>query len=202
MKYISKLPLAIGLAIIGLVGFGAVAYAADAATPGDSSSLLELLKPLYNAFAGGHYAYAAALTVIALVALTKRYLGDKFAWLHSDAGGSLMALLASSAAAYASGALTIGPGAAASFALLKSALLIGVGAAGGFAMLKNLVIEPLLKPLAAKAPAWMQPLFALVFWMFDKPSAVATAEAAGQSAVKAHPGAGLEAVAGKPTEVP
>ncbi len=69
-------------------------------------------------------------------------------------------------------------------------------------MFKNLIIEPLLKPLAAKAPAWMQPLFQLVFWVFDKPSAVATAEAAGKAAVAAAPGAGIAAVAGKPTEVP
>lgn len=198
MKIVRALPLLVSLVLIALASFGATAFAAgQVADP--ESSLLDLVKPVYDALSGGHYAYAGALLVILLVALTKRYLGDRIAWFHSDAGGSLLALLASSAAALGSGLAS--PGAVITLSLLKSALLVGVGAAGGYAMIKNLIVEPLLKPLAAKAPAWMQPIFAMVFWIFDKPSAIVTATKAGDTAVAAHPSIGVAGVTGEPMDV-
>ncbi len=158
------------------------------------------MKPVYSAFAGGHYAYAGALLVILLVALSKRYLGGTLPWLHSDIGGSTMALLLSGATACAAGLAT--PGAHLTFGLLKTALLVGAGAAGGFAVIKNLLIEPLLKPLEAKAPAWAKPIFALVLWIFDKPDATVQAEAAGAAAVKANPPTGIAGATGTtPTDV-
>jgi hypothetical protein len=169
------------------------------------SNFLDLLKPVYDAFAGGRYAFAVALGVIAAVALIKRYAGSgKFsAFVHGDTGGSLMALATAMAGAMASGLAA--PGAHVTFALVKTGLLVGIGAAGGFAMLKNLVIEPLLKPLAAKAPAWMQPLFALIFFFFDHgdngAAALATAQAAGDAAVAAKPAVGIDAVTSAPTDV-
>lgn len=198
MKIVRALPLWISLLLIASFSFSATAFAAGAVADPDSS-LLDLARPVYEALSGGHYAYAGALLVILLVALTKRYLGDRIAWLHSDAGGSLLALLASSAAALGSGLAS--PGAVITLSLLKSALLVGVGAAGGYAMIKNLIIEPLLKPLAAKAPAWTQPIFALVFWIFDKPSAIATAVKAGDTAVATHPATGVAGVTGEPTDI-
>lgn len=199
MKYVSKLPLAVALALIGIAGFGVVAYAADTATPADSQSILDLLKPVYDAFAGGHYAFAAALLTIALVALAKRYLGDKLPWLHSDAGGTCTALLMAGAGALATGLAA--PGATVTLALMKSAFLVGIGAAGGYAALKNLLVDPILKPLAAKAPAWAQPLFAVLFFFFDKPDAAAAATKAGDAAVAAKPAAGVVGVTGAPTDV-
>ncbi len=191
-------------ALVTLLSFGAVAHAQTVVAAPDGS-ILDLARPVFDAFSGGHYAYAAALLVILGVALVKRYLGDRYAWLHSDVGGTAMALIVASATAMA--AALAAPGAVVTFGLLKTALLVGVGAAGGFAVLKALVIEPILKPLAAKAPAWMQPLFAVLFWVFDKTPAAqaaaetAKAEAAGTAAVAAAPGAGVTAALGQPTDV-
>lgn len=199
MKLISKFPLVVALALIGVVGFGVVAYAADTAAPTDSQSILDLLKPVYDAFAGGHYAYAAAMLTIALVALAKRYLGGKVPWLHSDAGGTLAALLMAGSGALATGLAA--PGAHVSLDLMKTAFLVGIGAAGGYAALKNLVVDPILKPLAAKAPAWAQPLFTLLFFFFDKPDPIAEAVKAGDTAVAAKPAEGLHAVTGAPADV-
>jgi hypothetical protein len=206
MSYIKRLPTLALLGLVALVSFGATAIAADAATSStESSSLLDLLKPVYDAFAGGHYAYAAALGVIAAVALVKRYAGTgKFgAFVHSDAGGSLMALLMAGAGAMASGLAA--PDAHVTWSLLKTAMLVGAGAAGGYALLKNLLVDPILKPLSKKAPAWMQPLFALLFMFFDHgaagEAALAKAEAAGDAAVAAKPGEGIAAVTGEPDKV-
>ncbi len=201
MRFLSKIPTYVSLIFISLLVFTATGFAADAVLDATApqSSLLDLLKPVYNAFAGGHYAYAAALAVIVMVALVKRYLGGSIPWLHTDLGGSAMALIASSATAVSAGLAA--PGAVVSFGLMKTALLVGIGAAGGFAMIKNLIIEPLLKPLEAKAPAWMRPIFGMIGWIFDKPDAVQTAEKAGVAAVAATPAVGLSASTGTPTDV-
>lgn len=205
-QLLKRLPTIVMLGLVALAGFTATAFAATAATSAtDSESLLDLLKPVYDAFAGGHYAYAAALGVIAGVALVKRYAGSgKFgAFVHGDKGGSLMALLVATSAAMATGLAA--PGAHVTFALLKSAMLVGAGAAGGYSLLKNLLVDPILKPLSKRAPAWMQPLFALVFALFDHgdsgAAALAKAKAAGDAAVAAKPGEGIAAVTGEPTEV-
>ena len=202
-KIVSPLLLAVVAMFAMLLSFGATSFAADAATPDDGSSLLDLMKPAYEAFSGGHYAMGAALAVVLIVAVIKKYAGtaSKFGkFVHSDAGGSLLALVTATAAAM--GTALAAPGATITCSLLKTAGLVGVGAAGGYAMLKNLIVEPLLKPLAAKAPAWSQPIFALVFWIFDHGStAVTDAEKAGADAVKANPAPGVEGTAGKPTEL-
>jgi hypothetical protein len=195
-------PLAVALSGIGLAAFGATAYAASAVVP-DSGSIFDLTKPLFEAFKGGHYAYAAALMVVVLVAILKkagnRYLGETIGnALHSNTGGTLLALVAAMASAMAAGLVT--PGAHVTFALIKSSFLVGVGAAGGYAVLKNLVVEPLLKPLQKVLPVWAQPLLSLMLWMFDKP-VVADAEQKGQDAVDANPGQGTVTVLGQPTEV-
>ncbi len=163
-RAILALPLTIVLAFVGVAAFAATTHAATAAGVEPDSSILDVAKPVWEAFSGGHYAYAAALMVILMVALVKRYLGDKVAFLHSDAGGSLMALVAAVATAMAAGLAA--PGATITLALLKTSLLVGVGAAGGYALLKNLVVEPILMPLAAKY-TWMQPVLSVVMWMFD-----------------------------------
>jgi len=69
-------------------------------------------------------------------------------------------------------------------------------------------MEPILRPLAAKAPAWMQPIFNAVFWIFDHATgsdgaaAIAEAEKAGTAAVDAAPGPGVGGVIGKPKDLP
>jgi len=201
MKLLKSLPLMVVLAAIALVSFGATAFAAGTAVSStDSSSLLDLLKPVFDAFSGGHYAYAAALLVVAAVALAKRYLSED-GFFHTNAGGSLLALLA--AAALAISSALAAPGAHVTLALLKSALLVGVGAAGGYAVLKNLLVDPILVPLSKKAPAWAQPIFTVLFLIFDHsaPSdAIAEATKAGDAAVAAKPATGI-AGAVKPTEL-
>jgi hypothetical protein len=193
---IKQFRLQILAALAFLLAFGGVALAADAVDPADGT--LDIAKSIYNAFSGGHYAYCGALGMILGVALVKRYLGPKVPWLHSDAGGSTLALLGATATALSAGLASGGP---VTWGLIKGAGMVGIGAAGGYAMLKNLVIEPLLKPLAAKAPAWAQPIFAMIFWVFDRPDPIATAVKAGDAAVAATPAEGPAAVVGTPTEI-
>lgn len=201
------------LGILALLGaFGGVALAADAVDPSDGS--LDVAKAIYNAFSGGHYAYAAAMGLILGVALVKRYLGPKIPWLHSDVGGTSLTLAGAFATAMAAGLAA--PTAAISMGLLKSSLLVGIGAAGGYTVLKKLVIEPLIKPLQKMLPPWAQPIFSIVLWVFDKPDAAAQVEAnaaaAGSAAVAANPGQGVATLPtttavsgadsiGKPTEL-
>lgn len=196
------IPTAIALAFIVLVSFSATAVAAGAVAPQDAD-LTDLFKPVYDAFSGGHYAYGAAALTIVVVAAVKRYLGDKVAWLHTDAGGSTLALVGAVAVAMASGLAA--PNAVVTWALVKSSLLVGVGAAGGYATVKNLLIDPLVKPLQDKLPVWAQPVFGLVLWIFEKPLAgqdiVTDAQKAGDVAVQANPGQGSSAVVGQPTDV-
>jgi hypothetical protein len=185
------------LGVIALViSFGGVALAADAIDPSTGSA--DLAKSIYAAFAGGHYAYCASLFAILAVALTKRYLGPRVPWLHSDVGGTSLVLTGSVATAMAAGLAGGGP---LTYALAKSALLVGIGAAGGFTVLKRLVIEPVLRPLAARAPAWMQPIFSMILWIFDKPDPIGAAEQAGNAATAAAPAAGAASTVGSSTEV-
>lgn len=203
LRYLLAAPI---LAFVGFLSFN-VSAAVDQAT-NDSTSWLDLAKPVYEAFAGHRPALGICLALVLLVALVKRYAGNtsKFgAFIHGDAGGSLLVLVGAAATAAAS---TLGnPGAALSLDLLKQAVIVGIGAAGGYAMIKALIVEPILKPLAARAPAWAQPVFSLVFWIFDHPPGKdpavvqATAVAAGQTAVAAKPATGGDGIVGAPTQV-
>jgi hypothetical protein len=182
-----------------LLFFGGAAFAADTISPDTSS--LDIAKAIYDAFAGGHYAYMAAMAVILLVAFVKRYLGDKITWLHSNAAGTLMALIGATATALVAAASA--SGGVVSFALLKSALLVGVGAAGGYAVLKALLVDPILVPLLSKY-SWGAPILAVINFVFDHgagAAAVAESKAAGDAAVAAAPAKGAAAVLGAPTEV-
>lgn len=199
-KQVGFLPSAFVLAVIGLAAFSATSHAAVAVT-GEDVSILDLARPIYDALASHQYSLTAMLVIVLLVALTKRYLGDKVPWLHSDAGGSALVLVGTMASAMAAGLLA--PGATITWMLLKTAALTGVSAAGGYAMIKNLLITPFLKPLAAKAPAWLQPIFNLVFAFFDHPplAPVAIAIKAGDAAVAAAPATGADGIVGTSTEV-
>lgn len=179
-----------------LLSFAGVAAAADAID--SNSTTLDLAEGIYNAFHGGHYAYAAAIGLILGVALIKRYLSPKIAWLNSDAGGSILVLLGAGSTALAA---SLAGGGAFTFGLAENAFMVGVAAAGGYAMFKNLIVTPLLKPLAAKAPAWAQPIFQVIFWIFDKEDPTTTAVAAGNAAVAAAPAPGVSAVVGTPPDV-
>lgn len=200
------------LSILALLGaFTATALAAQAVVTAQTSAaadlalaapdpgLLELLRPVYDALVGGHRAYAGALLVVALAAIAKRRLSGPVPWLHSDAGGSALALVMASASALATGLAA--PSATLTWGAFTGALVTGVVAAGGFAVVKNLLIDPVLRPLAAKAPTWTQPFFSLIFWVFDKKSPADVATQVGTTAVNAAPGAGVTGIVGAPLEI-
>lgn len=203
MKLVKSLPALVVLGFIAIVAFGATSFAAGTATTAtDSTSLLDLLKPVFDAFNGGHYAFAAALLVVALVAVVKRYFsGVKF--VHSDAGGALLALI--TAAAAASATALAAPGATFSLGLLKSALLIGVGAAGGYTVLKDLFVDPILVPFLSKR-SWGAPVLLVINFVFSHGASAAdtkaAAAAAGEAAVTAKPATGVAGATGaQPTEL-
>lgn len=183
------------IALLTLVGaFTATALAANAAAPEDGS-WLDLLKPVWDAFANGKKLYAGSLAVFAIVALARRYAPGKVGeWLHGEIGSPLTTLVLSFAGTMAA---SLADGSDISLAMVKSAAMIAAGAAGGYALIKKLIVEPILKPLAEKAPAWLKPAFALVFWFFDQKSPTEKAEAAGEAAVAAKPAEGR----GKITEI-
>lgn len=200
-KILFCLPSVLVLTVLGILAFGGTAFAATTVI-GDDTSFLDLARPVYEAFANHQYSLMAMLLVVLVTALVKRYLGDKIAFLHSDAGGAITALVMSFATAMAAGLVT--PGATITFSLLKTAVLVGVGAAGAYALLKNLLVDPFLKPLANKVPAWLKPLFDLALFAFDhgdSDAAVTKATADGAAAVAAAPAEGVAGVVGTPTEL-
>lgn len=183
-------------------GLALAAGAAVSTTAGDGSAF-DLLRPVYDAFTTGHYAYAGMLALVLVVALLKRYAPAKYGisdFVHGDVGGSLLTLFASFGGAMAT---SLAGGVGVSFDMAKTATLIAVGAAGGYAMIKKLIVEPLRTSVwyQTKAPAWLKAALQVVFWVFDKPDPVAAAEDAGQKAVEAKPGAGNAQIVDKPTEI-
>jgi hypothetical protein len=200
-KLLAPLTIALGFLGVVLLGFNVSAHAAETVDPSNSSPL-DLLRPIFDEVMKGHYIAATALALVLAVALVKRYAPGKAGdFVHSDAGGSLTTMLMAMLGAIATA--TMG-GAPWSWGILTTAAMVGVAAMGGYTAIKRLIIEPLLRPLAAKAPAWAQPLFGLVLWIFDRRfqgDAVKNAEAAGTAAVVAHPGEGANSVAGNPTEL-
>jgi hypothetical protein len=177
-----------------------VAYAAGVVDPQDGT--LDLAKAIHDAFAGGHYAYCAALAIILMVALVKRYIVPREHWLQEYAGSTALTLVGASATALASSLAGGGP---ITGALIESSLLVGVGAAGGYTVVKKLLIQPVIAPLQDKLPVWAKPIFSTVMWIFDRPptaaQAEATAQTAGMTAVVNDPPKGADGITGKPTEI-
>lgn len=188
--------------------FEGVAHAAAALDPNASDPSFDIAKLIFQAITGHQYAYAGALGLALGVAVVKRWGGNwlpqkqkdgtTIGWFHTDVGGTVLTLAGAWSTALVAG---LAGGGHVSLAMMKASFGVALTAAGGYAVLKKLVVGPLLKPLAKKAPAWMQPLFAMVFWMFDKPDPISQAEAAGEQAVKDQPAQGVEGVVGKPTEI-
>lgn len=190
-KLLAPLTITLGFLGVLLAGFVVSANAASTVAP-DDGNLLDLARPIFDEIMRGHYIAAAALGLILCVALIKRYAPGKFGtFVHSDAGGSLTTLLMSFGGALATA--TMG-GAAWTWGMLPAAGKVAFFAAGGYVLLKKLIVEPLLKPLSMKTPTWMQPMWAMVFWMFDKKvseaDALAGAKLAGDTAVLANPATG------------
>lgn len=193
----NKIYAALTFGLVAFLAFTGVAAAAGAVVPPDGS-LLDLAKPVYEAIAGGQYWLGAMLGLILATTAAKRYLpGRAGTFVNGEYGQPLTVLLLGFAGAAAAALLAVGPGAVLTASLAYSALKIAIGAAGGYTLLKQL-LAPVLVKLQAKAPAWAQPIFAVLLWAFSKPSAVAVAEKAGEAAVVAKPGDGAASVIGAP----
>lgn len=186
----------VGLMLVGMV---ATTFAAGSTLPEDTS-LLDLARPVYDQIMAHNYLAAAALALVFMVALVKRYAPGKLgAIVHSDAGGAATTFLMSLGGAVATA--TIG-GATWHWSMLSTAGLVAFAAAGGYTLIKKLIIEPLRSSswYQNKAPALLKTVLGLVFWMFDKPDAVADAEATGDAAVEAKPATGAAGVIGDKVE--
>lgn len=188
-------------AFVAYFSFMGVALASDAVVPTDGS-LLDLAKPVYEAVMGGQWWLAAMFGLILLTTAVKKYAPGRIKELvNGEYGQEATVIILAFAGAAATALLAAGPGAVMTGALAWAALKVAVGAAGGYSLLKSLV-APLIVKLQAKSPAWLQPVFGLMLWVFSKPTAVQAAEDAGAAAVKADPAQGVVGAAGEPKQFP
>lgn len=181
--------LPIAVAILCLFMFVPFAFAQE-------EVLFDLAKPVYEAALGGQWALAAASALILGVAVVRKF-GDEWSWVNKDWGASLLVLLGSFGGAAAT---ALAGGATISFALVWEALQVAVAASGGYSLIKKLLVEPLLRPWANKAPKWLKPFLNMILWLFDGSSeaAKARAKAAGDKAVAEKPSSGISGVIGTP----
>lgn len=188
-RFLAPISVALGFLGVLLAGFVVSANAASTVTP-DDGNLLDLARPVFDEIMKGHYVAAASLALILCVALVKRYAPGKAGeFVKSDVGGSLTTLLMSFGGALATA--TMG-GAPWSWAMGWTAATLAVTAAGGYVLIKKLIVEPILRPLSKKTPAWMAPVWSMIFWAFDrKVEAAANATKAGDVAVAAKPSTGI-----------
>jgi hypothetical protein len=158
------------LAVLGLtvlMCYSVTAHAATATMSGDP--LAELAKSMVDAIMAGRYLATAALAVVLIVALAKRYAPGRFGeFLQGDLGGALATFVTSLSGALATVFLA---GDSPSWEMVKTAAGIAFVAAGGYALVKKLLV-PYLQSLAA-THAWAQPVLAVVMWIFNKPAQLA-----------------------------
>ena len=142
----------------GLLMFTGTAMAANAVDPQDGS--LDLARAVYDAMAGGHYAFAMAIVLVLVTSLVRKYGGERWKVLHTDQGAASLVLVGSFGSSLM--AMLAGGGDPTPH-MFWSSLAVAFGAAGGYAALKKLVIEP----LAPRLPEWMRPT---VVWLFEHES--------------------------------
>lgn len=167
----------------------------------DTELLIDLAKPILSAVMSGQWAAGAALALVLIVALARKYGAKRFPFLTTDAGGTALTLVGSFGGALATALLA---GTVPSLGLAYAALGIAVAASGGYTMIRRLV-APLLRKLASKLPGPFQSIatFALdlVLGLFEKKNPTPAAEAAGEAAVQANPAPGAEGITGAHREV-
>ncbi len=190
------------LSLIGLflLAFTATAFASGG--PLGETSILDLAKPVYEAVMKGDWWIATSFGLVLMVAAFKKYAPGKAGELaNTDLGGAVLVLLGAFGGALGTGLLASGTDVL-SLDLVKASFKVAFSAAGGYALVKKLLV-PVIEKIGAKAPAWAQPLFAMLLWAFAKPgdAVVAKAEAAGQAAVDEKPATGIDSVVGTPTEI-
>lgn len=169
---------AIGLFILALSG---VAFAAS-----DASDLGGLLNDALDAFKSGDFAIGVIASVVMAVGLLRRFGGSRLGFLSHKLVAPLLVFLSAYGFAML---LALQAGEAFTAALAWGTFKTSLMAAGGYSLLK-----PYLDKLQAIAPAWMDPLFALVGVVFQSRQQAlrAKAKAAGEDAVAAHPSEGFD----------
>ncbi len=200
MKFIAA-PLAATTAGLAFVG---TATAANEIAPPDGS-LLDLAKPVFDAVMSGQWALGAALALVMLVALARKYLAPKWAFLGTELGVALMVLVGSFGGALA---MALMAGASVSGAVLWAAVGIAVSAAGGWKLAKIALnqFEPWVLRQIDRLPSAGQTIaraiWSMLTWWLHKPgdAEIAKAEAAGKIAVEESPSAGIAGVLGEPKE--
>jgi len=147
-------------AAAAMLSFSGLARAGNLVDPQDGST--DVAKAVYDAFANGHKAYAAALSLVIVVALVRKYLGGRWRFLHTDIGSTLLVLAGSFGTALAASLAGGGPATAHA---AWSALVVAFGAAGGYTAVKKVIIEPL-------APYLPESIRGVVLWLFEHASDV------------------------------
>ena len=117
-------------------------------TPAADPDLLTVARLVLEAARGRNWALVGALVLSLLIALVRRFAGRiavsfagklagrAAAWLTTDRGGALLALLAGVAAALAA---AFGSGGGVSVQTVLDGLVAGVTAAGGYAVIRKLL---------------------------------------------------------------
>lgn len=188
---------------LALAGFTATAFAAGQVVPDES--LLDLAKPIYDAIMTGQAWLAAALSVVFLTAAARKYLPDGYGgrFIRGDVGGMLTAFVVSFAGAIATGLVAAGTKSLTA-ALALTGLKVGLAAVGGFVALHKLATALVAtKWYQDKVPGPVKTVVAFVLGLIGSSAAarakvIATAEKAGDDAVKANPSKGVDGIIGKP----
>lgn len=171
IKYLEGLAI---LTILLLLGFTATAHAAAAVDPAIGTAP-DIIGAIHSALAGGHYAYVAAMALVGVVALARKYGGARWPALHTDLGSALLACAGAFGTALSASLVS---GAGLNWGIVTGAGTVAFGALGGYAAVNALIVKPYLVPLAAKAPSWMQPLLQLALFWFVHQSDPTSAKAA------------------------
>lgn len=184
----------VGAVLLFLVAFAGTSFAAQAAVP-DSQSILDLVKPVWDAVVHGQWWLAAAGGVVMLCALARKYMPAS--WKEGTKGdiiGTVMAFVMAAAAMIATWAAT--PGAVMTTGVMITALKVGMLAVGGYNIIHKLagwIGESVW--FQQHAPAWLQGVLKMAAAMFGS-DALAKATAAGDAAVAAQPPTGMAGDAG------
>lgn len=181
------------------LGSGAAAFTAtEAALSVPSDDLLAMAKQILDAVMSGQGWLGAALALILMTAVARKYGKGFLPFLATDAGGMVLAAVGSFGGALAT---AFAAGSAVSGALLLTAAGVAVAAMGGYrVMAKKLLpaLDALAQRAAAKWPKLSVPIVMLskgLHWLLDRePASIKKAEAAGAQAVEKSPGKGLEAL--------
>lgn len=113
--------------------------------------ILAIAKQIFDAVSSGNWVLVAALALVLLVFVLRKFVSSKVPFLASDEGGVLLTFAGSFGGALAT---ALAAGESASWALAFTAAKVAFLAMGGYAALKKLLLplaDRLLKKLGLKA---------------------------------------------------